>query len=192
MGEKTAEKHVIVDYSYGDVSVYAATVKNARYLLDCSIGNLDPQVLTLARSSTTREAVTKEAILALVNNVLKLEVGKPYSKKNPDKLVTNELKQEIVMYCFKHSISVKPEINSYEFFKEFKIKDLAFVAQEFPSSAVIVEKYIKDQAYALNVIENDLFKPGASELAKVRYILEFAGELVDSSDIRYFVTTLKE
>lgn len=59
---------VIVDMSFGGVSVYPATIENANSLLETSLNNLDPQVLEIYNNKKT--VINKENIVRIINKIL--------------------------------------------------------------------------------------------------------------------------
>lgn len=180
---------VIVDSSFGNTSVYPANLKNAKKILDSHLDALNPEVLELIEKDKT--VITTQSITTVVNNILKMSEGQAASKSIT---VTKEMKQEVVMYCFNNKVAIKNDsIEEFSFFKVFKLEDLSFFANnpKYPKDSIIVDKYIHEQARKYKVIKNDTWKDGAKEIAKVRYILDFAQELAHR-DVKYEVVEMSE
>lgn len=180
---------VIVDSSFGNTVVYRATLANAKKILECHIDAIDPQALELVKSK--KKVLNKENITQVINKILTQEEGSMASKTIE---VNKQNKQEIVLYCFENKINIKDNrIDSYEFFKKFKISDLSFFAnnENYDQEAEIVDEYVLELARKYRVIHEDNWKEGAKEVSKIRYILEFAQELAHR-DVKYELTELKD
>lgn len=180
---------VIVDSSFGNTVVYRATLTNAKKILECHIDAIDPQALELVKSK--KKVLNKENITQIINKILIQEEGSMASKTIE---VNKQNKQEVVLYCFENKINIKDNrIDSYEFFKKFKISDLSFFAnnENYDKEAEIVDEYVLEQARKYRVIHEDNWNEGAKEIAKIRYILEFAQELAHR-DVKYELTELKD
>ena len=180
---------VIVDSSFGNTVVYRATLANAKKILECHIDAIDPQALELVQSK--KKVLNKENIIQVLNRILSQEEGSMASKTIE---VNKKHKQELVMHCFENNINIKDNrIDSYEFFKKFKITDLSFFAnnENYDKDAEIVDEYIIEQSRKYRVIHEDNWKEGAKEVSKIRYILEFAQELAHR-DVKYELSELKE
>lgn len=180
---------VIVDSSFGNTVVYRATLENAKKILDCHIDGMDHQAMEIVK--TNKKVVKKENIANIINKILSKEEGERATKTIE---VNKQNKQEIVMYCFDNKINIKDnKINEYEFFKKFKLSDLSFFAnnENYDKEAELVDEYVIEQSRKYRVINEDNWKDGAKEVAKIRYILEFAQELAHR-DVKYELTELKE
>lgn len=180
---------VIVDSSYGNTVVYRATLENAKKILDCHIDAIAPEALEIVKNK--KKVLNKESIASVIKKILSKEEGSMASKTIP---VTKENKQEIVMYCFNNKIPLQGDnVSEYEFFKKFKITDLSFFAtnENYDKTAELVDEYVIEQAQKYRVIQEDNWKEGAKDSAKIRYILEFAQELAHR-DVKYELTELRE
>jgi uncharacterized membrane protein len=180
---------VIVDTSFGNVSVYPGTLENAEKLLSYHLDGLDPGVMDLVNNPVP--VLNKDSIENILNKILSGEEGQSASKTIT---VTKEIKQELVMYCFNNKIEIKNnKIDAYALFKIFKVEDLSFFAnnENYPKDAKLVDDYVLEQVRKYKVIKNNSWKEGAKEVAKIRYILEFAKELAHR-DVDYEVTEMRE
>ncbi len=182
-------EQVIVDSSYGNFVVYRATVENAKKILDCHIDGMDSQALEIFEND--KKVLKKESISQIINKILSKEEGSMASKTIQ---VTKEIKQEVVMYCFNNKIAIKNnQIDEYELFKVFKISDFSFFAnhESYDKEAELVDEYVIEQARKYRVITEDKWKEGASEIAKINYILQFAQELAHR-DVKYELSELRD
>lgn len=182
-------EQVIVDSSYGNFVVYRATLENAKKILDCHIDGMDS--LALEIYETQKKVINKESIVQVINKILAKEEGSMASKTIP---VTKENKQEIVMYCFNKNLTIKDnQIDEYNLFKDFKLSDFSFFANNdnYDKEAELVDEYVIEQVCKYRVIQEDKWKEGASEIAKVNYILQFAQELAHR-DVKYELSELRE
>ncbi len=183
-------QNVIVSNSYGVCSVYWGTVENAKKILDCHRENIDKQVINMVSNKSS--FLVKESILNVVNKMLQQDVDTMASKTIK---VTKGAKQETVLYCFEKKIEIKNnKVDSYNFFKDFKVEDLSYFAnnENYPKDSILVDEYVAEQARTYRVIKNDSWKEGATEKAKVNYIINFCNEIVDSSDTKYELVSLEE
>lgn len=182
-------EQVIIDNSFGNCAVYRATLDNAKKILDCHIDGIDPKALEIF--NTSKKVLNKESIALVINKILSKEEGTMASKTIE---VTKEYKQEVVMYCFNNKIGIKNDhIEEYDFFKKFKITDLSFFANNtnYDKEAEIVDEYVIEQVRKYRVIKEDNWKEGAKEIAKIRYIIEFAQELAHR-DVKYEISEIKD
>lgn len=178
---------VIVDMSFGGVSVYPATIENANSLLETSLNNLDPQVLEIYNNK--KPIINKENIIRIINKILSSDENEKVSKTI---FSTKENKKEIVMYCFENKISLLNGIvNSYDFFKTFKLSDLSFFRdnENYNKDSLLVDEYILEQLSQYKTIKENRWKEDASEIGKIRYILSFAMGL-SHRDVKYEVCSI--
>lgn len=182
-------EQVIVDSSYGNCVVYRANIGNAKKILDCHIDGMDAKAMEIYTNKT--KILNKESIVLVINKILSKEEGSMASKTIP---VTKENKQEVVMYCFKNKININNDkVDEYALFTNFKITDFSFFEnnKNYDKEAEIVDEYVIEQSRKYAVIQEDKWKEGAKEIAKILYILEFAQELAHR-DVKYELSELKE
>lgn len=177
-------EYVIVDKSFGETDIYVATLANAKKILECHIDKIDHRTLDILNNN--KKILSKKFIEKIVNKMISGDVGTMASKTIE---ITSAAKQELVMYCFSNGIPIQSgRVSQYLFFKNFKVTDLSFFAnnKNFDKEAELVDEYIFDQVNEYCTIQNDFWKEGASEIGKIRFILDFAKSL--SSDSSYCVT----
>lgn len=181
-------EQVIVDSSYGNCVVYRATLENAKKILECHTNGIDPKAMEIYNEN--KKVLNKDDIVSVINNILSKDEGSLASKSIH---VNKENKQEVVMYCFNHKIGIKNNrINDYDFFNIFKLSDFSFFANNihYDQQLEIVDSYLIEQVRKYNIITNDKWKEGAKEIAKIRYVLEFAQQLAHR-DVKYELSELK-
>ena len=180
---------VIVENGFGNVSVYLATMENAKKIFENHLDAIDPEAIQIYKLK--KKVLNKDKISQIINKILSGEEGSMASKTIT---VSRENKQEVVMYCFNKKININNNrIDEYAFFKDFKIVDLSFFAnnENYDMSAEIVDEYVIEQSQRYSVIQEDKWREGAKDLAKINYIINFANELAHR-DVKYEVTELKE
>jgi hypothetical protein len=177
-------KEVIVDTSFGGASVYPATLKNAKALLEVALENISPEVVDIYEKN--KKVINKSNIVRIINKILSGKDGEMASKTIE---INKESREEIIFYCFSNNIGIKNnKVEEYEFLKNFNLADLSFFAnnENYPKEAVLVDEYILDQLSKYRTVKENRWKEGASIIGKVRYILEFAMEL-SHRDVKYDV-----
>lgn len=175
--QKKEAKKVIVCYGYGSFSVYDGTLENAKKILNGYKDYLNKTSVQIAEEGLI--CVTKESIMTVLNKILTKPIGEMASKTIQ---VTDENKQEVIMYCFKNGITIHNENgikDEYTFFKTFKVEDFSFFRghKSYPVDAMLIDEYVAEQAKKYKVIKNDIWREGAKEESKIRYILDLVGEL---------------
>lgn len=182
-------KEVIVDTSFGGTSVYPATMKNAKELLDVALENISPEVLDIYNKNI--KVINKSSIVRIINKILS---GKDGEKASKTIEINKENREEIILYWFSNNITIKDnKVNDYEFLAKFKLGDLSFFAnnENYPQTANLVDEYILEQLSKYKTVKENRWKEGASLIGKVRYILEFAMEL-SHRDVKYEVVEISK
>ena len=86
-------KEVIVDTSFGGTSVYPATMKNAKELLDVALENISPEVLDIYNKNI--KVINKSSIVRIINKILS---GKDGEKASKTIEINKENREEIILY----------------------------------------------------------------------------------------------
>lgn len=178
------QKNLILDKSFGCYRAYAATVDNAVKIMKDSG---DSWMSAVVKDIVDNDAkyVSREAILKVISKILTMPVGDMASKTIQ---ITEEIRQEIVLYCFKHNISIKHpgEIDSTAFFKVFKLSDFSFFAsnEHYNTAKGIAYLYEMELAGSYKTITKGAWSEKATDRAKINFILDFVKQ-ISHRDVEY-------
>lgn len=118
-------QHVIVESSHGSFYAYPCSVENARKLLNNHLEGLAPEssAIRAARLSENKYLVSHDRIAAAFQEVVDGEVGSATrhlrallhgnrpedsdSDTRPEVILTQEMKDKLVLWCFKHKFDVR-------------------------------------------------------------------------------------
>ncbi len=174
---------VIVCNGFGNVEVFPATMETANGMVETVIGYVDKTVIELA--STEKRVLVKETIFRTLNKLLTEPDDTAVTKSI---VTTPELKQEIIMYCFKNNLAIKHNkiADSYELFKIFKLEDFSFFRdnENYPADAIITDDYYVEQRTLYRAVVEGKWAEGATEIAKIRHTIEFVNSL-SHRDVKY-------
>lgn len=181
---------VIVCNGFGDITVYPATMETAKGMVDSVIDNVDSTVVELAK--TDKKIITKETMFRRINSILSSADG---TEVTTTIKATPELKQEIIMYCFKHNLAIENNKirSSYDFFKVFKLEDFSCFRgnENYPTDMIIVDDFYVEQRQLYRAVVDGKWKEGVSDLAKINRIIDFVNEL-SHRDVKYSLVKMRE
>lgn len=211
-------QHVIVAQSYGNYSAYPCTLANAQKLLAQHLDTLSDEVRELSAQDRADKlhAINQDRICLAFDEVLTKEVGSPtrslrallhgnapgkdQEDTRPEVLVTQEMKDSLVLWCFKHKLN--PErmrsIDCGLLTKALKERTLplseGLVERANGREMRVVESWVLEAANELALLQaGDRWKETAKEHSVVQRYLQFIEQhLVDTSDTRYHVASLSD
>jgi hypothetical protein len=181
---------VIVCNGFGDISVHPATMETAEGLVSTVIDYVDKTVVELAK--TEKSILVKETVFRTINKLLTEEDNMPVTKTI---VTTPELKQEIIMYCFKNNLAIKNNKieSSYDFFKVFKLEDFSCFRdnENYPTDSIITDDYYIEQLRLYRAVVEGKWREGATETSKMNHIIEFVNNL-SHRDVKYSLVKVRE
>lgn len=181
---------VIVCDGFGDIRVYPATMETANAMVSTVIDYVSKTVVDLA--TTDKQIVSKETVFRTVNKILSSEDGTQVTKTI---VTTAELKQEIIMYCFKHNLVIKNNKieSSYDFFKVFKIEDFSCFRnnENYPADIIITDEFYIDQRQLYRAVVEGKWREGITDMVKINHIISFVNDL-SHRDVKYSLVKIRE
>lgn len=184
----TMHKHVLVDTSFGNLSIDPASLKEAKELVDSIIANVPSEAINIAVNNS--KILTKEFIFKIINRILASPAGTQVSRSI---VSTQEMIDEIQLYAFKHKLDTKngelanqsqflkvtPDISVFSFFKDNEnFKDVE-----------LVDEYIAYIADDYRPIFHNTWKEGTSEISIIRRHIEFYKQF-SHRDVEVSIQTL--
>jgi len=185
--------HLIIDYSHGNFAIYEATMENALKILSFYASQFEQSPAYKALKSN-KVVHTKEKIQTILNGMLTKPEGTVLTKSIS---VSAQGHQEVISFSQKHKLPFDWEqgiSGTYNLFKNFDFKDFKFFSENPLYQAedyVLVYEDELRQAKAYICATENKFKESASDIAKIRFILELAQEQCHR-DVRYSVEELKK
>lgn len=180
--------NIIISHGFGSFSAWAATVSNAKTILSWQYIPLEVETLSRALPS---HYITYEAIATLIQKMLKSKDGDVIFKSRVDGeeiVATQAARQETVLYLFERNVSLDT-FSPYQFKQWCNIKDLSWLAQFH--DITLTDRELIESAKQYRAIQNDGWKEGATELNKIRFILEFVN-MVSHRDEKYEIVEVRE
>ncbi len=209
-------QHVIVSRSYGNYETYACTLANAHALLAQHEEQLNADVKQLAElDRETHYVVNGQRLVKAMRDVMAKEVGeasaqlraqlygngprKAEDDERPQAVVTQELKDEVTLWCVKHRINPLsiPDINAERINKDLAGTEFSLlqgVKERAKGRALVfVDDWALQAAEEYTQLKTGTWKAEAAESRVVSRYLQFITEyLVDRSDVTYEVSQLKQ
>ena len=177
--------HLIISSGFGDIRAYYATIANAKEIL--SWQTVPADVVGFA-TNRPDHYTTYDVIASVVKKLLKAEEGDVVFTSTRDSsrtiVATQEAKHELVMYCFANNIPVASAVEPYVIQSSFNIKELQCLS--LFHDMTIVGEWLANVSNRYSTIINDRWKDNATDMRKVRYIIEFVNEFSHRDD-RYDV-----
>lgn len=213
---KDQGQHVIISRSYGSYEAYACTLENAKALLANHAEALASEVREVAAlSRDTHYLVSAERVAKAVKDVLTKDVGAPSvslralmhgngprkaeEDTRPEALVTQELKDELALWCVKSRINPLDVRGIDASFLNRQLATLPAalvcgVTERAKGKAIqFVDDWVLSASDEYAQLMTGTWKPEAKEDRVVSRYLQFIVEnLVDKSDVNYEVSSLKQ
>ncbi len=173
----------------GDHTLYPATLDIAKSIFQDYHANLGISKNLIDLKNQKKNIRSKDSFIQILNNILSKDIGQQASKTIQ---VTEDIRQELVLYCFHKKIPIQPQITVYDFFNQGNPHDLSFIKNnENYMDCVFIYQDEMDVLHQYHVISNGIWKESASEIAKIRYILEFVQKCCHR-DQKFSIVQLKD
>lgn len=192
---------VIVNGGEG-YAVCEGTFEVAKQIFDSYISNLDREVIAIAKSFEEDSKVQYVSLKSLAQSLYEVynldtgAVAEKYSRfvlgiKEKDKAVTisDEMKTELAVWMMKHKLGDRDlssaSVSTFERADVWSLKMLAPILSAIKEQGKEIKFCDYDEyfecARKYRVIMNDRWKEGATEKAKINYVLSFVNDnLVNS------------
>ena len=181
---------VILECCADETNIYKATLENAKKIVQIKMESIYPDVLEIYADKSN--VITKGKILKIINDILRLKDG----EMTDDQIqVTEESRQEVVMFCFKNGIPIDDGmiVDSERFFEEFKIPMLSFFVnnESYKKFSKVVCGDLIEMANEYSIIKEDKWDESFSEEDKIKKALLFA-EKADLRVVQYNLIEIKD
>lgn len=176
---------VIIEHSHGSSSLYVATLENALKLFKSNIEDYRFEPIEWKPPYFSKSLLMKRA-----KDVL-------FSKEVNGLLISQEMKSMLFQFLFEHEIPIiDKSFSEYHFLKAFSFEKLPFFkemdAYKNKENLIFLSDYLIDRNRDYQTIINDSFKEETSNEKKIKFILSFINQIVDSSNLRYELSDIKE
>ncbi len=192
---------VIVHNAYGNIDVYPATLEHALKLVNLQVFSGDySNACEFFENIKNKINISGDMVCRAIHDVCMLPVDTPSKYLNAltdgkYRTITADIKNETIIYLWNHQITIKHPTYSGMFGRLTILqpqRSLTYLKQfDQQTDCYFYYPDQLDRYSQLRCIIEGRWKETASEISKIKYIVEFLNEHY-SNDSKFYITSIQE